>query len=386
MSSPRTKRPFLLAILVVLAVVIALGIAEAALRLMPAGKPQLLPGQLSYQTATGEPVANLGEAIRRGFVVMVPEHQTPRPRGTWVPDQTFYLCYTDHDTLPQDWMDAQGRVAVRINPFGLRERPEITPQKPDGEHRILCIGDSFTFGWGVPEEKGWVRMLEDDLRQDDDDVRTVNCGAVGALVIDEYQAALQHRFAGYDPDAVIVTVCLNDLIPCSGLFVQGPLPDTGLLTLDLLLRALGHNAMDLDPDIDWVQLLLDFPKQAGEDGGIYTDANPHDAMWAQGKPQQALKAMKAWCAERKIKLMVVLWPFLQGLGTGRHYPFAKLHGMVGAECERLGIPFLDVLPALQSTPHEELWVTPADMHANPNAMRLVMPLLTPFVREHGSRQ
>ena len=70
---------------------------------------------------------------------------------------------------------------------------------------------------------------------------------------------------------------------------------------------------------------------------LYTSANPYEAMWAQGEPQRALAAMKAWADGRNIRLMVSLWPFLQGLGRGRFYPFEKLHQLVGAECSKLGI-------------------------------------------------
>jgi len=96
-----------------------------------------------------------------------------------------------------------------------------------------------------------------------------------------------------------------------------------------------------------------------------------------------MKQMKAWCEGRKIPLMIVLWPFLQGLGKARFYPFASLHEEVAAECRKQEIPFLDLLPALRGTPAEELWVTPADMHANPKAQELALPALLAFVRQHG---
>ncbi|MCA8977860.1 MAG: SGNH/GDSL hydrolase family protein [Planctomycetes bacterium] len=376
MTKSRNSRPLKLAILVTFALVLAIGMAEIVLRVLPARGPL---GTLSYETIDGTPVADLQEGIRLGFITMVPAAQTPRPRGMFAPGHSFYLRYADRDELGRDWMDEQGRVLVRINRFGLRERDEITPQKPAGQRRILCLGDSFTFGWGVPEETGWVRLLEDSLRGDGTDVRTVNCGAAGTICVDEYWWGLQHRFAKFDPDAVIVTICLNDLVPCNGLFLQNPPPDTGIKSLDLVLRTFGRNELELDPAVDWVELLLGLP----EGHAFYDNDKPFDSMWANGTPQRSLAAMKTWCGERKIKLMVVLWPFLQGLGPGRAYPFAKLHGLVAAECERLGIAFLDVLPALQATPQEELWVTPADMHANPRAMQLVMPLLVPFVQRNG---
>jgi len=94
--------------------------------------------------------------------------------------------------------------------------------------------------------------------------------------------------------------------------------------------------------------------------------------------------MKAWADERKLPFLIILWPFLQGLGPARTYPFQRLHDLVAADCKQAGIPFLDLRPTLQSTPQEELWVTPADMHANPTAQRLAAPVIVRFVRDHCS--
>ena len=214
------------------------------------------------------------------------------------------------------------------------------------------------------------------------DIRTVNCGAAGALCIDEYEWGLRNRFGKFQPDAVLVTICLNDLIPSSGLFVQGPAPDTGLRLLDLIQGAMGKTPLELDPKQDWVGLLKSLPRKAGEDAKMYGDDKPYEAMWAQGTPQRSLRAMKAWCEERKIPLMLVLWPFLQGLGPARTYPFDSLHREVASDCEKAGIPFLDLRPALQSTNQEDLWVTPGDMHPNPTAQQLAVPSLLEFVRRH----
>ena len=298
------------------------------------------------------------------------------------PGLDFFLCYSDAAKLQRPWFDAQGRVPVHINAAGIRDRDDITFDKPAGQRRLVCLGDSFTFGWGVRDEDGWARQLETGLRTGGQDIRTVNCGAAGALCIDEYEWGLRNRFGKFQPDAVLVTICLNDLIPSSGLFVQGPAPDTGLRLLDLIQGAMGKTPLELDPKQDWVGLLKSLPRKAGEDAKMYGDDKPYEAMWAQGTPQRSLRAMKAWCEERKIPLMLVLWPFLQGLGPARTYPFDSLHREVASDCEKAGIPFLDLRPALQSTNQEDLWVTPGDMHPNPTAQQLAVPSLLEFVRRH----
>lgn len=378
------KRPHPLVLLLALgiATLLALGLAEILLRLfVPAPLPL---GRLGYADGKGVAVANQQEAGKRGLIVpLMTKPEPPRPRYMFAPGKTFYLSYTDNDVLQRDWLDEQSRVRNDINQFGLRERDEITQQKPDGQRRIVCLGDSFTFGWGIPVKQGWVRLLEDELRKDGGDVRTVNCGAAGTVCVDEYVAGLTNRFHEFGPDAVILTICLNDLIPSSGLNLIGPTTRTGIRVVDLALGAVSKSPLELDPEVDWVQMLLDLPKPEGTAGGLYHAIDkPFEAMWSQGVPQSSLRACKAWCDARQIPFMVVLWPFLQGLGEGQHYPFEKIHGLVAADCLAAKIPFLDVLPSLRTTDQEELWVTPADPHPNPLAQRLALPAIAEFVRSH----
>lgn len=375
----RSARPRLRLLLLVVApaaTLLSLLLAEVLLRLfVPPFEPL---GNLTYQTETGETIT-AAEGIAQGRIVPVPP-PTPRPRMMFAPDQTFYLCYGNRDVLRRDWFDDRGRVPVHINHYGLRDDDDLTPDKPAGERRVVCIGDSFTFGWGVPPEFGWVRLLQDALRGAGVNARTVNCGAAGTVCVDEYWAGLEHRFRQFGPDAVVMTLCLNDLMPSDGLVVYGPSPATGIRCLDLCLGALGRSPLDLDPRRDWVgELLALTPATAGPRVG---PDKPFEAMWPTGVPQRCMRAAKAWCDAQGIPFLVVLWPFLQGLGPGRWYPFQKMHDLVAADCAAAGIPFLDVLPALAGAPDEALWVTPADEHPNPNAHRLAAPPIIAFVRRH----
>ena len=381
MTKPVRKRPRRTVLLLAfgIATLLALGLSEITLRLV--GTTSRVLGELSYADGSGTPVKDLAEGIARGLIIPVPGKK-PRPRYMFKPGETFYIAYEDNDVLKRDWLDEQGRVINRINAGGIRERDEITYQKPAGQRRILCLGDSFTFAWGIPEEQGWVRLLEVDLRRDKGDVRTVNCGAAGTVCVDEYVNGLQQRFHKYGPDAVILTICLNDLIPSSGLGYIDPIPPTGLRLLDLAKGVFGRSPLDLDPARDWVQELLDLPEDQATNGGLVNPSRPYEAMWGQGVPQNALREAKAFCDARKIPFLVVIWPFLQGLGPGKYYPFQKLHDMVAADCKAAGIPLLDVLPALQTTPQEDLWVTPRDPHPNPLAHRLALAEIAKFVRHH----
>ncbi len=372
MASSRPRRRLFRVLAVLLATVAALGLAEGAARLLPA--PRTL-GEHYFRDSEGRE-RDRSEALQLGIIA--PVVGGPRPRATFAPGSRFYLCYRDHEVLARPWLDARGCVEIAFSSHGIREREEIGFDKPKGQRRVVCIGDSFTMGWGVRAEDTWVRLLETDLRQGSADVRTVNCGGAGAIVADEYAWALEDRFHRFQPDVVVVTLCLNDLLGTSGGLCQlgPPSPRTGSALLDRMQALFGPGPLDLDPGIDWVGLLLAEPATSP----LFGPDVPWEAMWAQGGPQRALTRMRDWCRERRLPFAVIVWPFLQGLGHGQFYPFASMHERVTAFCALEGIPCLDLLPTLRGQRPEDLWVTPADLHANPTAQRLATTAIAPFVR------
>lgn len=83
---------------------------------------------------------------------------------------------------------------------------EDTPQLHDTAHkRILAIGDSNTFGWGVPTRSAFPEVL-DDLREDAD---VINLGVSGYTSFQGYELLTKH-FATVRPDLVIASFSFND--------------------------------------------------------------------------------------------------------------------------------------------------------------------------------
>lgn len=96
------------------------------------------------------------------------------------------------------------------NSFGLRST-EITKQKKENTLRILCIGDSITFGWGLKDEKTYPRQLEVLLREKltDKNVEVINAGVPGytSFIGKLY---LETMGIGLNPDVVIFSFGIND--------------------------------------------------------------------------------------------------------------------------------------------------------------------------------
>lgn len=114
--------------------------------------------------------------------------------------------------FPEEIVSGVGRteVPIRTNSLGLRNA-EVVQSKPAGDFRILALGDSVTFGWGLRGEDTYPSQLASLLAtlRPTQRFEVINAGVSGygtwqqALWLEEAGLALQ-------PDVVIVQVHLND--------------------------------------------------------------------------------------------------------------------------------------------------------------------------------
>jgi lysophospholipase L1-like esterase len=101
-------------------------------------------------------------------------------------------------------------VRYRINADGFRDRIRSRP-KPDGAFRILALGDSVTFGYGVEQEETYPMQLEAAFAgRAAGRIEVLNLGVGG---YNPYTEAMLFADLGpaYQPDLVLVQFCINDL-------------------------------------------------------------------------------------------------------------------------------------------------------------------------------
>jgi lysophospholipase L1-like esterase len=98
----------------------------------------------------------------------------------------------------------QFQTFVRINQKGLRDR-EHTYERPDDSGRILVLGDSFAWGYGVEESERFSQLLESSL-----DVEVINSGVSGYST-DQELLWFQDEGIKYDFDLVILVFTGNDV-------------------------------------------------------------------------------------------------------------------------------------------------------------------------------
>jgi hypothetical protein len=106
-----------------------------------------------------------------------------------------------------NWSEFTTRV--RINALGIRG-PEIGPRRP-GVHRMLVLGDSFTFGTGVEEAEAFPAEIADGLTRGGTPAEGVNAGIGGYGVPDEV-AWFEHYGMRLHPDLIVLGIFTgNDL-------------------------------------------------------------------------------------------------------------------------------------------------------------------------------
>ena len=96
---------------------------------------------------------------------------------------------------------------VKTNSMGFRDRE--FEDRLRARTRILALGDSFTYGWGVEIDQSWPKVLEQRLRRTGLDVEVANLGKPAGSPR-SYADIAERAVPVLKPDLVIVAVLQGD--------------------------------------------------------------------------------------------------------------------------------------------------------------------------------
>jgi hypothetical protein len=131
----------------------------------------------------------------------------------------IYMPYSKSPLIPYvmkpnlHHVRAHGNIWINTDSLGLRS--QITGRtygsKETNEYRIAFVGDSVTFGAGVPTEKTYPVIVQNLLnqRQNHCQVTVFNFG-VSSYSVKEMAATLKYRVPKVNPDLVIMSIVYND--------------------------------------------------------------------------------------------------------------------------------------------------------------------------------
>lgn len=99
------------------------------------------------------------------------------------------------------------RHDVIINAYGFRGK--AVDLSAPADCRIMLLGDSFTYGWGVDYEQTWGALLENHLHAAGLRAQVLNLGVPGGNVPD-YAALAESAVPLLEPDVIVVGVLQGD--------------------------------------------------------------------------------------------------------------------------------------------------------------------------------
>lgn len=102
-------------------------------------------------------------------------------------------------------------VDYQANDMGFRDR-DYPLTRPEDTFRIVCLGDSYTWGQGVHVEDTYVKVLERILNDGPPRKQTyevISCGRSGYNTGNE-RICFEREAVRYQPQLVVLQVCVND--------------------------------------------------------------------------------------------------------------------------------------------------------------------------------
>jgi hypothetical protein len=111
----------------------------------------------------------------------------------------------DYPFTPYDFV-----MHVQTNSFGHRYKEYNTAEFNDKRYKkVLLLGDSFMFGWGVNMEDHIATHLDNLLNANHDSFTIINAGVDNWSTIQEVNYAKDH-FQVFHPDFIVLLFCGND--------------------------------------------------------------------------------------------------------------------------------------------------------------------------------
>jgi len=247
--------------------------------------------------------------------------------------------------------------------------------KPEGLYRIIGLGDSFAWGWGVPDNRRTVfKYLECWLnaRAGEDRFEVINCARPAAMTGD-YLAFLRENGNRLDADLVLIVFNLND-----------PYISHASMVVDRRTEQMMREQKDPLSEKSFLYRLIK-KRWLRKKVHDFTVGNIRDSYfgplreerWERAK--RDLLAIRDTCREGGEDLVVAVFPLLFELE--KRYPFESEAKEVEGFLESSGIKCINLLPAFKGKKTFILWSSPTDSHPNEVAHRLAAEAIFRFLEE-----
>ena len=287
---------------------------------------------------------------------------------------------------------------VSINSRGLRGG--TLPYGRDARPRILVLGDSIVFGYGVMEGEDVSSRVRGRLAEKGMEVEILNTG-VPSYNLDQEVAFLEQEGLRYSPDWVVVGFCWNDLSDKTGVRVspEGWLVEEGPERPHPARRWLASEAgYRLRNAIKRSRLAYATAEGLRALNGLWReDAHARyrrDVLEGREsetvqrgweRVDEGLRRLRELSSQNGFRTLVVAFP-LQ-LRLDREYPASLYPGGLQDRCDREGLPFLDLEPAFRAaySGHESLYIPYDGDHPNARGHDIAAREIASFLESRVSQ-
>jgi lysophospholipase L1-like esterase len=262
---------------------------------------------------------------------------------------------------------------IKINSHGLRDR-EFSYEKPEGVRRVLGIGDSFTFGYGVNLDDSYLKQLERELNQNGDTWQVINAGVTGYNMW-QYLAYFQHYGYRYEPDLVTIGVYLDDFYGNPSVNEKSQTGPRHHSFKSIRLVNFMRNCFEL-LRFRYRYLLGAQWLRSVEDRREYILSNDYHRLLSgkadyklYEKFESRLQEFERTAKEYSARVLVIFIPDIVQIN---HPELQGLNDLLNEICQRSQVAYLDMTPYFERFEDiRELYLLPYDAHTSPTGHQII---------------
>lgn len=327
----------------------------------------------------------------------------PKPR-TFPAVTTLYTLSENknlvYELRPNSSLKLEKRgIEIKINSAGFRDN-EYSRQK-GSKKRIICVGDSLTYGWNINLHETYHKQLEELLRQKSyelsrvedsgrkegspgkaisagEGIEVLGMGVVGYNTAQEYYL-IKEKALDFAPDIILLQICPNDFERTLGIKKQEKGKSGGYILVpyhDVPIPYM-FGASSIDRFLMRVSHLYKFINLRLEMLARKWNKNYSAAeyfLMGEDTAFRSLEKIKALLDKRGVKFGAVIFPYKKVKGS---YRYASLHSRVGAFLEKHRVPYLDLYGAFNKAGTVDNWSD--NIHPSVEGNRLAAEKILDFI-------
>jgi lysophospholipase L1-like esterase len=301
---------------------------------------------------------------------------SPRGEANLPASKTYRLSQNEHllyELLPGSEVKIQGKEFV-TNAFGFRDKKYRI--RKANKTRIIFVGDSITYGWGVALEETYHKQIERLLYDKGHDVDVMGMGIPGYNTIQEYYL-IKETVLDFKPDILILQIAPNDfertvsikayhegekltLIPYHDYSIPFVVKKT---KFTYFLMRNSHLFKLTNLRLSWLINKRD------------SDYIPRDVfLLGEEDSFRHIEEIKKLLDREDIRFAAVIFPFQL---RGDVDSFASLHERIHQELEKMQVPYIDLFDELNNKHIGNIWIE--RLHPNEHGHRIASLALLKFL-------